>query len=53
MSAKQAKRLRRAVRKEKDKIKVEGLTQFLDFINSHTWPQRIGIAFRIIFKVKI
>jgi hypothetical protein len=54
MSAKQSKRLRRAVRKESDKIKIQGLGQFVDFINAHGFLARCWIAVRIVFKrVKI
>jgi len=54
MSCKKEKRLRRAVRKESDRIKIQGLGQFVDFINVHGFFARCWIALRIVFKrVKI
>ena len=51
MSNKQAKRLRRAVRKESDRIKIQGLAQFFDFVNVHGFFGRMRIGIKIVFKL--
>ena len=50
MSQKSSKKLRRAIRKEKDKIKIEGLDEFLAFGCSRKLRNRIAFALRIVFK---
>ena len=50
MSQKQAKRLRRSVRKETDKIKMHGLSQFMQYTQAQPLINRIKFAAQIIFK---
>jgi hypothetical protein len=50
MSGKSSKKLRRAIRKEKDKIKIEGLDEFMAYASSQRLRNRIVFALRIVFK---
>ena len=54
MSQRTVKQIRRQVKKQSDKIKVEGLKQFVDFRYAHNFRGRLKIAVMILFKrVKI
>lgn len=50
MSSKKAKEIRRKVRKEADKIKVQGLHEFVDFCYGRSFFRRVNIALKIVFK---
>jgi hypothetical protein len=50
MSQKSAKKLRRAIRKEEDKIKIEGLDEFMAYASTQRLRGRIVFALRIVFK---
>jgi hypothetical protein len=50
MSGKSSKKLRRAIRKEKEKIKIEGLDEFMAYASSQRLRNRIVFALRIVFK---
>lgn len=50
MSGKSNKRIVRAVKKKSDKIKVQGLQEFLDFSNAQPLRKRLIFALRVVFK---
>jgi len=50
MSQKKAKQIRRAVRKESQKIKVQGLEEFINFTRSQSFFKRLNFALKIVFR---
>ena len=50
MSGKNVKQIRRQVRKQADKIKIQGLQEFVIFCNSKSFFKRVKIAWMIVFK---
>lgn len=46
------KRLKRAIRKEKEKIKIKGLREFFEFTKTLSFKKRFRI-WKIILKVRI
>lgn len=50
MSGKSDKKLRRAIRKEADPIKIDGLKEFFQYANGQPLRKRLRFCFKIIFK---
>lgn len=50
MSGSSIKRLKRSVRKEAEKIKIQGLQEFFDYSKTQPLRKRLKIMFKILFK---
>jgi len=54
MNQKKIKRVRRAVNKQTDKIKIKGLREFLYYVQGMSFKDRAVLGFQIMFnKVKM
>ncbi len=52
MSTRQAKLIRKQIRKKNAEIKTQGLIEFIEFVNKRSFIKRFKFAMRIIFRWK-
>lgn len=50
MSGKQIKRIKKKLKRDEQKVKIEGLNEFMYFTTIQPLKKRLVFAFRIIFK---